>query len=695
MKGLVQRLRDGQITLLESPAPIVQAGQVLIQTQASVVSAGTETMLLQFGKSNWLQKARQQPAQVRQVFDKVRKDGLLPTWKAVKSKLDTPVPMGYCNAGIVLEVGRGVSGISIGDRVASNGPHAGVVSVGAHLVATLPEAVSFEEGAFAPLAAIALHGVRLAQPTLGEQFVVIGLGLVGFMAAQLLRQNGCRVLGIDTNPRARARASAAGIEVLDGHADPDAQVRAHTQGQGVDGVLIATNTQDAAPLTLAVALARTRGRLVLIGTAAVGFDRTALFRKELSFVVSSSYGPGRYDPSYEVHGHDYPLPYVRWTAGRNFEAVLQSMAVGALQVQPLIGARWPVEAFEKAYSGTEPFFGTAVFSYGETSVSKTAFPERTIDRTVPSGTAIGIIGAGQFTQAILLPLMQQLQLPVRSICSANGISAGIAARRFNIPELAAEVTEILADDRIGTVVIATRHHQHAPMVTEAMRSGKHVFVEKPLALSETELQAVTEAYQTSGMILTVGFNRRFAPLMHQLKAAFPAAPDMHLTYTVNAGVLPEGHWLSDAAIGGGRLLGEGCHFIDSCLYLAGSTVKQVFCSGSASGFTVILTFRNGATATIHYVSSGASRYPKERIELHSMGSSAVLSNWRTLEIFRNGGTKTVRSRQDKGHSALLQAHWAAVNGQQEAPIPFPDLAATTKATLAAAESLQTGLVVLL
>jgi predicted dehydrogenase len=291
--------------------------------------------------------------------------------------------------------------------------------------------------------------------------------------------------------------------------------------------------------------------------------------------------------------------------------------------------------------------------------------------------------------------MQKFGMPVRSICSANGVSAGIAARRFKIPEMAADAGAILADDRIGSVVIATRHHQHAPMVTEALKRGKHVFVEKPLALTEAELQAVTDAYQTSGTILTVGFNRRMAPLMQKLKGAFPASADMHLMYSVNAGMLPEGHWISDAAVGGGRLLGEGCHFIDSCLYLAASPVQQVFCSGTSAGFTILLSFRNGATATVHYVTSGASRYPKERIEAHSLGQSAVLNNWRTLEIFRNGGTKTFRSRQDKGHAALMQAHWAAVTGQAPAPISFPELDATTRATLAAAESLRTGLAVLL
>ncbi len=698
MKVLVQQLRNGVPQLLEVPTPQVRAGYVLIQTACSVVSGGTENMLLRFGKSNWLQKARQQPAQVRMVLEKVQKDGLAATWASVKAKLETPVAMGYCNAGKVVAVGTGVTGFKVGDRVASNGPHGEVVSVPQNLVQQIPDGVTEEAAAFTPLGAIALQGMRLAQPTLGETFVVLGLGTVGNLAAQLLQHNGCTVIGFDTDVRAVERAQKMGIPAALLNTVSAAAVAGATNGLGADGVLIATASESAEPIRFATEVARAGGRLVLIGTADIQINRNLFFKKELKFTVSSSYGPGRYDPAYEEKGQDYPAAQVRWTAGRNFSAVLEAMRSGALQVEPLIGDRIPLEDFAAAYAGGTKNYGTAVFQYApaETDFSKAREPESKIQNPKSTGTGIGIIGAGVFAQGVLLPLLQKEGVEVAAICSAGGLSAGVAAKKFGIGKAVSDVQVLLEEASLNSLFILTRHHQHAAMTAHALTAGKHVFVEKPLALSVAELEAVQAAYAgTKGQVLTVGFNRRFAPLAGNLKALFPAGTAAHLVYNINAGAVPAGHWTTDTETGGGRLLGEVCHFTDFAIWLLGSEVETVFALQSpptAGGetYAVTLAFKSGATAVINYFTGGSGRYGKERIEVHGLGQTAVLENWRRLEYWTAKGHKVVRGRQDKGHRALLRAHLAAVAGGGAAPVAFSELVHTTRVILAAAESVKTG-----
>ena len=533
MKMLVQQLRNGVPQLLEVPLPQVRAGYLLIQTTCSAVSGGTENMLLRFGRSNWLQKARQQPAQVRLVLEKVQKDGLAATWASVKAKLETPVAMGYCNAGKVIAVGIGVTDFKVGDRVASNGPHGEIVSVPQNLVQKIPDGVTDEAAAFTPLAAIALHGIRLAQPTFGETFVVLGLGTVGNLAAQLLVQNGCKVIGFDKDLRAVERAQKMGIPAAVLDAVSAAMVSNVTNGLGADGVLIATASESSEPIRFATEAARAGGRLVLIGTADIQMDRNLFFKKELKFTVSSSYGPGRYDPAYEEKGQDYPAAQVRWTAGRNFSAVLESMRSGALQVEPLIGDRMAIADYEQAYAGTGTNYGTAVFRYSPAEIALPQGNNKTKNTAglQPTGTGIGFIGAGSFAQGMLLPLLQKEGVSVASICSAGGLSAGVAAKKFGIGLALSDAQQLLSDSAINSVFILTRHHQHAQLTADALTAGKHVFVEKPLALSGAELEQVTAAYAgTTAQILTVGFNRRFAPLAGKLKALFSlresAAPDL-------------------------------------------------------------------------------------------------------------------------------------------------------------------------
>ncbi len=696
MKVLVQKLRDGVPQLLQVPPPQVRDGQVLIRTTCSVVSAGTENMLLRFGQGNWLQKALQQPAQVRLVLDKARKDGWAATYASVISTLETPVPMGYCNAGKVLAVGKNVAGFKVGDRVASNGGHAETVSVPANLVARIPDNVADAEAAFTPLAAIALHGIRLAQPTFGETFVVAGLGLVGNLAAQLLRQHGCRVLGFDPDIRAVERAQKLGMEAALLNGVSEAVIAAGTNGLGADGVIIATAASDAEPIRFATEVARAGGRLVLIGTADIHPDRNLFFKKELKFTVSSSYGPGRYDPNYEEKGQDYPAAQVRWTAGRNFSAVLEAMRSGTLQVAPLIGNRTAIEDFEQAYNGSAPDYGTTVFIYPPAENAGVPLPvlvpeienKKGLQAT---GSGIGFIGAGNFAQGVLLPLLQKEGVSVTAICSAGGLSAGVAAARFGIPKVETDYRNLLSDNRLATIFIATRPHQHAQMTTEALAAGKHVFVEKPLALSEAELTQVSQAYAaTSHQILTVGFNRRLAPLAGSLKKLFPAGSPLHLIYNINAGALPAGHWTADTETGGGRLLGEVCHFTDFAVFLAGSKVESVYATAHNDSYAVTLQFKSGATAVINYFTGGSGRYPKERIEVHGLGQTAVLDNWRRLEYWSGSRHKVVRSRQDKGHRDLLRAHLAAVAGKGAASVLFEELVHSTAVILAASRSIITG-----
>jgi predicted dehydrogenase/NADPH:quinone reductase-like Zn-dependent oxidoreductase len=646
-------------------------------------------MLLEFGRGNWIQKARQQPQQVQQVIQKFRKDGIKPTLNAVFRKLDTPTPLGYCNAGVVLAVGKGVTRLSAGDRVASNGPHAEIVSVPHNLVVAIPEGVTDEDAAFTPLAAIALEGIRLAAPTFGERIVVIGLGLIGNLTVQLLRASGCQVIGLDINRDAVDRANHLGIEaaLLDDSAEP--WVSAQTEGMGADAVLLTTATAASEPVSFSARVCRQRGRIVLIGTAGLNLDRTEFFKKELSFQVSGSYGPGRYDPAYEGKGQDYPAGYVRWTAGRNFEAVLQAMASKTLQPGPLVASRQPLGAFETVYD-SKSHGGTCVFEYSQKPPAELLeLPSRNI--AAPSKGGIGLIGAGQFAQGVLLPAFQKLSAPLISIASAGGLSAGLASKKFGIPAATNNYKDILADEAVDLVAIATRHHDHAHLTIEALQAGKHVFVEKPLALSQTELDAVTEAIRKSTKTLTVGFNRRFAPLAGILRNWAGDGTGMHAVYTVNAGALPKGHWAADPLIGGGRLIGEGCHFLDFCSFLAGSTIRQV-CTTSLStdseSASILVAFCNGSTATVNYITTGSGRYDKERVEVHRNGQTAILQNWRRLDIWGAKGIKTHRSTQDKGHTGLLKAVLHSVQSGAVAPIALDSLLNSSRAAIAAVESLQ-------
>lgn len=697
-------LSQGLTTLSEVPAPQVRPQSLLIGTRASVLSAGTERMLLQFGKANLLGKARQQPDKVRQVLDKVRTDGLLTTLDAVRSKLESPIGLGYCNAGRVLEVGPAVEGFQVGERVVSNGYHADVVCVGKNLCAKIPDGVPDEDAAFTVLGAIALQGVRLAQPTLGETFAVIGLGLVGLLTVQLLRANGCQVLGLDFDPQRRALAERWGATTADpGTQDPVAVAQALTQGRGVDGVLIAAATPSNDPVKQAAHMCRTRGRIVLVGVVGLELDRADFYAKELSFQVSCSYGPGRYDPDYEDRGQDYPLGFVRWTEQRNFEAVLGLLAEGALEVEPLITHRFPFDDALQAYQtldGDREALGIVLSYPGVDTVGRAQrVVEYSPTPTAPGACTVGVLGAGNFAQRVLLPAMAKTSAQLHTVASSGGSSAAVTAKKLGFARAAADPAHVLEDPQVDTVFVLTRHDTHADYVVRGLEAGKHVFVEKPLALTLDQLDAVEAAYAQApaGTKLMVGFNRRFAPLVQEARRLLAVEPaPKSLLYTVNAGAIPADHWLQRADEGGGRIVGEACHFVDLARFLVGAPLTAIQATPAATqpgaprdSATLVLSFADGSSATVLYWTNGHRAVPKERVEVFCGGKSLAIDNFRSLTV--HGWTRRLRLpglKQDKGHQAEVRAFVEAVEGGGPPPIPIEELFEVSRFTLEAAEQLR-------
>ena len=712
MKQILQSLKTGVTKTAEVPCPAIQRGQILIRSSVTLVSAGTERMLVEFGKAGWIDKARQQPDKVRMVLDKIKTDGLMPTVEAVFNKLDQPLPLGYCNVGTVLDIGSGVSGFAIGERVASNGKHAEAVSIPVNLCAKVPETVPDEDAAFTVLGAIALQGIRLVNPTLGETVVVTGLGLIGLMTVQLLRAQGCRVLGLDFDPLKLALARQFGAETVDlgvGQ-DPLAAALVLSRGRGVDAVLITASTKSNEPVHQAAQMCRKRGRIVLVGVTGLELSRADFFEKELSFQVSCSYGPGRYDPNYEEKGQDYPVGFVRWTEQRNLEAVLDMMADGRIDVKPLISHRFEIDEAVQAYEivgGSAPSLGI-LLSYPSVSEKPDAILR---NQTVNLGPArpsvgkatLGFIGSGNYATAVLIPAFKAAGVRLKTVASAGGVSAAHAGRKFGFEKTTTATEEVFADPEINAVVVATRHDSHALQVCHALEAGKPVFVEKPLALTLDELSQVEVAYAsalTAGQmpLVMVGFNRRFAPQAVKVKSLLTAldAPKA-LVMMVNAGAIPSTHWTQDRAVGGGRIVGEACHFIDLLRYLAGSPIvdAQVVSLGNAKGLTglgdtvtLTLRFADGSMGTVHYLANGHKSFPKERLEVFCSGRILQLDNFRKLKGFGwPGFAKMNLWRQDKGQKDCAAAFVRAVEFGGVAPIAFDELVEVSRVTIQIAEAL--------
>lgn len=696
MKQILQNMRSGQTDLADVPAPGLGRNQVLIRTAATLISAGTEKMLVEFGQASLLAKARSQPDKVKQVLDKIKTDGLLPTLEAVFSKLDEPLPLGYCNAGVVLEVGAGVTEFKPGDRVASNGPHAEIVAVSKTLCAKIPDSVSNEQAAFTVLASIGLEGIRLAAPTLGEMFVVVGLGLIGLVTAQLLRANGCRVIGTDVSADRLRLAESFGVQAVNVAAggDPVAAAMAATEGRGVDGVIITASAKTDELVHQAAVMCRKRGRIVLVGVVGLNLRRADFYEKELSFQVSCSYGPGRYDPRYEQAAIDYPLGFVRWTEQRNFEAVIVALADGSLKVDPLITHRFCFADAPQAYEMISSGAGLGVIlQYGEQADTR-----HTIEISRPTAAAggkaaIGIIGAGNFSKMTLMPALSKTSARMAWVADLNSAAAAHLARKFRIEKATSDCKELLADPAVNAVFIAVGHNLHARFLIEALQAGKHVLVEKPLAMNVQELSDVVAATKAAcDRQVTVGFNRRFSPHIVRIKNLLVGRSEpLAMSMTVNAGAIPPEHWVHHPELGGGRIVGEGCHFIDLMVFLSGSKVHTVSAAMMGRGvavredkMSITLSFEDGSIGAINYLANGSKSYPKELLEVFSDGRVVRMDNFRrTIGYGFRGFSKLKTFRQDKGHAAEFAAFVDRVAAGGPPLIPLDELVNVTLASFAA------------
>jgi predicted dehydrogenase/threonine dehydrogenase-like Zn-dependent dehydrogenase len=706
MKQILQDLKNGQTAVSVVPAPGASGGRLLIQTRRTLISAGTEKMLVEFGQAGWIGKARAQPEKVKQVLDKIRTDGLMPTLEAVFSKLGEPLPLGYCNAGVVADVGAGVKGFLPGQRVVSNGPHAEFVSVPPLLCAAIPDNVSDDQAAFTVLASIGLQGVRLVQPTLGETVVVYGLGLIGLITVQLLRASGCRVIGIDINAERLKLAQSFGAEVINGREcdNAPAVVLAKTSGRGADAVLITASAKTDQIMADSAKMSRKRGRIVLVGVVGLQLNRADFYEKELTFQVSCSYGPGRYDAAYEQQGHDYPLGFVRWTEQRNFEAILQMLSSGQLNFEPLITHRFTIDNAVQAYHTIQNDPGSlgVLLEYPEHSErQQTITLANARIPSVAKGSdrqpTVAVIGAGNFTRATMLPAFKGLPARVKYMVGrSNGATVQSAAAKFGIPMATTDFAAVLNDSDVDLLCITTNHDSHAGLVCRGLSAKKHVFVEKPLALTREELNRVGQAVESNPELqLAVGFNRRFSPhVEHAKKLLGGRANPIAINILVNAGDIPANHWVHDPAIGGGRIIGEGCHFIDLAVHLSGSLVKQVSAQqmGSQAALAddkmaLSLQMEDGSVASITYFANGSKAFPKERITVFSDNRVIEIDNFRYTRTFGFGRDRTFKtSRQEKGHRQQFAKLFERVASGGAWLIPWEELQNVTLASFVAVES---------
>ena len=731
MKQLLQNLRSGITEVVEVPIPTPQAGEILVKTRASLVSAGTERMLVDFAEKNLLGKARSRPDLVRQVLDKAQREGLLTTVEAAFNRLEQPMPLGYSSAGVVIGLGKDIQGVHVGQRVACGGGnfavHAEYACVPRNLLAILPEQVDFDSAAFTTLGAIAMHGFRLAGTQIGERVAVIGLGLLGLLATGIAVAAGCQVLGIDLDERRVALAREMGAAAYHRN-DAGQAAQSFSRGQGCDAVLICADTPSSDPVELSGEIARDRARVVAVGAVGLTLPRKSYFAKELTFLNSRSYGPGRYDPSYEEGGQDYPIGYVRWTEGRNMEAFVGLLAARKIDVHRLISHRFPIERAPEAYQlitgkTQEPFLGV-LLTYPEQVLDeptlKVDIAPRDKVREIPAAqintvTAcrMGVLGAGSFATSVFLPALRSVPgVELVGIASASGMSAQQAAKRFGFSYASSDEAEILNDPAINSLAILTRHGLHARQVLAGLSAGKHVFCEKPLATNINELeqieafikdQSYSENQSASFPILTAGFNRRFSPFAQQLRAFFSNRTEPFVAhYRINAGYLPPNHWVHDPGEGGGRIIGEGCHFIDFLTFLAGEAPLSVTAGAlpdvgryREDNAVMNFIFPDGSIGTISYLANGDKAFPKERLEVFSGGRVGVLDDYRSLFLTKDGHKQVFRSRlrQDKGHQAEMEAFASAITGRGPLPIPYDHLFSATRASFAAVKALRTGGVV--
>ena len=709
MKQILKNAKTGVVAVGDVPAPIAQPGFVLVRTSASLISAGTERLTVEAGQRNLVSRAIEQPALVKKVLDRARNEGVVATFDAVRSKLGSLTALGYSAAGTIAAAGEGVTDLRVGDRVACAGvgyaSHAEILSVPKNLCVRLPDAVTFDTAAFGTVGAIALQGLRLAEPTLGESVVVIGLGLIGQLAVQLLTANGCRVFGIDL---AQSKIDLARQLGADDGCRPDDEARQHvlewSRGRGADAVLITAATSSNEPVELAGEISRPKGRVVVVGAVGLNLPRKPYYDRELTFRISMSYGPGRYDRDYEERGQDYPFGYVRWTEGRNIEAFLDMIAAGRVKIEPLITHRFKIDDGKRAYeliTSDEPYLGV-LLQYDATRVVDSRIPlnQKTTTRGSASVVRIGLIGAGDYARSMLLPNFKAAGAEFQAIATASGVTARSVGEQHGFRFCASGAAEVINDTDVNLVVVATRHASHAGLARQALETGKSVFVEKPLATNDQELEEVISSANSGGALM-VGFNRRFSPLAREALQFFNNRQSpLSINYRVNAGRLSPNHWVHDANEGG-RLIGEICHFIDLIHFVTGSLTTRVFAEAirgrnteSTDEDSVLVTLRlsDGSNASIAYLSEGDKALPKERVEIFGAGKSFVIDDFRSATAYQNGREKTIRLReQDKGQRDEIRAVMSVVLEGKPAPISLEDLKTTTRATFRIRESLKTGL----
>lgn len=710
MKQLLQNVKNGKSTVEDVPVPNPRQGQALVKVEASLVSAGTERMVVEFAEKSLVGKARSRPDLVKQVIDKARREGVVNTAQAAFNRLDQPMALGYSSAGTIVALGKNMSGFKVGQRVACAGGgyavHAEYNVVPRNLLTPLPKNVDFESAAFTTLGAIALHGFRLAEPQIGENVAVIGMGLLGLLAAQIATAAGCNVLGIDVDPDRITLAASLGLQAVR-RADAVDSSLAFTANRGFDAVLICADTKSNDPVELAGVIARDRARIVATGAVGLTFPRKVYYEKELSFINSRSYGPGRYDLNYEEQGNDYPLGYVRWTEGRNFEAVVDLMESGKLKVQPLITHRFDIAEATKAYEvitgkTKEKFLGV-LLTYpkdSEWKVESRAIHFPLSNSTRNATVKLGVLGAGSFANSVLLPAIQKAgDIQLVGIASSGGLHAQHSGKKFGFQYATSDDDEILNDPNVNTVAILTRHDSHADLVVKALKAGKHVFVEKPLAITPEQLKKIERQLRiTNYGLLTVGFNRRFSPLAQQLKSQISSLHEpLHVHYRVNAGAIPLNHWTQDPSVGGGRIIGEGCHFVDFITFLVGEAPVSVSAHAlpdngkyREDNVSMTFTFRDGSIGVVDYLANGDKSFPKERIEVFCSGQIAVLDDFVSLQFVKDGKKKEVSGAQNKGWMDEWKVFARCIRDGGEPPIPYEQLIGVTKATFAAVDSIRSG-----
>ena len=693
MKTIIQNLKNGEICLIDSPRPSYKDGHLIIASESSLISTGTEKMLIDFGKANFIDKAKQQPEKVKKALEKVKNDGIYSTLNSIKSKLDTPLPLGYCNAGEVLENEGGK--FKIGDRVVSNGAHSEIVSIPYNLCAKIPHNVSFESASYTVLGSIGLQGVRLLNPTIGESVVVIGLGLVGLLSVQILRANGCQVLGIDYSTHRCELAKSFGAQIVDLSKEENPTVKADifSKNKGVDGVLITASTKSSDPIHQAAQMSRKRGRIILVGVTGLELNRNDFYEKELTFQVSCSYGPGRYDSSYEQQGNDYPIGFVRWTEQRNFEAVLQLISEGKINTNVLTSHVVPFDEAKKAYEIIENDSSSlgVVLDYQRSdkpTLDKDTVKLKSNKKQILNAPTIGFIGAGNFAKTVLIPAFSNQNVNLKTLASVNGVSSAYFGRKFGFNNCTTDLDRIFNDKEIDTVVIASRHDSHAEFAIRSIKSNKNVYLEKPLCLKNNELEKIkSELKNNPNINFTLGFNRRFSPFIVKIKNLLRRTDSpFSMVMTVNAGQIDSDHWTQISNIGGGRIVGEACHYIDLLRFLSNSKIfsydKIVMDSENRDTLSINLNFENGSIGTIHYFANGHSKQQKERLEIFSEGRYLLLDNFKKLKTygFKKLG-KISLLKQNKGHKECVKAFCSSIKNQSDNPIPLEEIFEISKISI--------------